>query len=254
MAAVILGACRTPIGSLAERSRDVGVADLGAIAVRRPGIARAARCLTGDVVLGCVLQGGQGMNVARQAAIKAGVPSRAGDDDQPRLRVGARAVVTASQAIARSDYAVAIAGGMESMSNAAHVLRGARWGYRMGHAEVTDAMIHDGLTDAMHSCHGRDRREIASRYAISRADQDAFAAESQRRAVSAIASGAFAEEIVPVVLPQKKDDRSCSPSIARRHDGREAGRAAGGVQEGRQRDRRQRVGHQRRRCGAGRGV
>ena len=209
MAAVILGACRTPIGSFGGALKDVGVADLGAIAVREALIrARCAPSDLGDVVLGCVLQGGQGMNVARQAAIKAGVSHHV-----PAMTInrvcgsGLQAVVTASQAIAAGDYAVAIAGGMESMSNAAYVLRGARWGYRMGHAEVTDAMIHDGLTDAMHSCHmGVTAEEIASRYAITRADQDAFAAESQRRAVSAIASGAFAAEIVPVVLPQKKGD------------------------------------------------
>lgn len=207
MPAVILGACRTPIGSFGGTLRDVGVADLGAIAVREALVrARCAPSDLGDVVLGCVLQGGQGMNVARQAAIKAGVPH-----DVPAMTInrvcgsGLQAVVTATQAIAAGDYAVAVAGGMESMSNAAYVLRGARWGYRMGHAEVTDAMIHDGLTDAMHACHmGMTAEEIASRYAISRADQDAFAAESQRRAIAAIASGAFAAEIVPVELPQKK--------------------------------------------------
>lgn len=209
MPAVILGACRTPIGAFGGTLKDVGVADLGALAVREALVrARCAPSDLGDVVLGCVLQGGQGMNVARQAAIKAGVPH-----DVPAMTInrvcgsGLQAVVTAMQAIAAGDYAVAVAGGMESMSNAAYVLRGARWGYRMGHAEVTDAMIHDGLTDAMHSCHmGMTAEEIASRYAITRADQDVFAAESQRRAVAAIASGAFAAEIVPVVLPQKKGD------------------------------------------------
>src|SRR6185503_300231 len=100
-----------------------------------------------------------------------------------------------------------VAGGTESMSNAPYLLKGARWGYRMGHAEATDTMLAEGLTCAINSCHmGITAEEIASRYGISRADQDAFAAESQQRAARAIQSGAFAAEIVAVDIPQKKGE------------------------------------------------
>ena len=100
-----------------------------------------------------------------------------------------------------------VAGGTESMSNAPYVLKGARWGYRMGHADAYDSMILDGLTDAMNLCHmGLTAEEVAAKYNVSRQDQDAFAAESQRRALDAIASGAFADEIVPVPIPQKKGE------------------------------------------------
>src|SRR5439155_1086408 len=100
-----------------------------------------------------------------------------------------------------------VAGGTESMSHAPYLLKGARWGYRMGNAEAIDSMLHEGLTCAMGSCHmGITAEEVASRYKVSRADQDAFSAESQRRAVRAIADGQFKDEIVPVAVPQRKGD------------------------------------------------
>lgn len=209
MSVVIIGACRTAIGAFGGSLKDVSAVDLGAVAVREA-IARAGVPAgdLGDVTLGCVLQGGLGMNVARQAAIKAGVPVHV-----PAMTInrvcgsGLQAVVSAAQAITAGDYDVAVAGGTESMSNAAYVMRAARWGARMGHAELTDVMIHDGLTDAMHNCHmGMTAEEIATKWNVSRGDQDAFAAESQRRASAAIAGGAFTAEIVPVPIPQKKGD------------------------------------------------
>jgi acetyl-CoA C-acetyltransferase len=148
------------------------------------------------------------MNVARQSALKAGVPQ-----DVPAMTInrvcgsGLQAVVSAAQGVLSGDYEMAVAGGTESMSNAPYVMKGARWGLRMGNGEVSDSMVADGLTCAIGSCHmGITAEEIASRYGVSRADQDAFAAESQRRAVAAIEAGAFAAEIVAVPVPQKKGD------------------------------------------------
>jgi acetyl-CoA C-acetyltransferase len=207
--AVILGATRTPIGAFGGALKDLSAADLGAIVIREA-LARAgvAPGDLGDVLMGCVLQAGAGMNVARQAALKAGVPV-----DVPAGTVnrvcgsGLQAVVHAVEAIRGGDVDAIVAGGTESMSNAPYLLRGARWGYRMGHAEVSDSMLHDGLTCAIASCHmGVTAEEVASRYHVSRADQDAFAAESQQRAVRAIAEGRFKAEIVPVSIAQKKGD------------------------------------------------
>ena len=120
---------------------------------------------------------------------------------------GMQAVVHAVEAIRVGYVDTIVAGGTESMSNAPYVLKGARWGYRMGNGEVVDTMLSEGLTCAMNACHmGMTAEEVASRYNVSRADQDAFAAESQRRAQAAIESGAFTAEIVPVDVPQKKGD------------------------------------------------
>jgi acetyl-CoA C-acetyltransferase len=120
---------------------------------------------------------------------------------------GLQAVVHAVEAVRIGYTNVVVAGGTESMSNAPYALKGARWGQRMGHAEALDTMIHDGLTDAMHLCHmGITAEEVAAKYNVSREDQDAFAAESQRRATDAIASGAFADEIIAVPIPQKKGE------------------------------------------------
>jgi acetyl-CoA C-acetyltransferase len=207
--AVILSACRTPVASFGGALKDLSAADLGAIVVReaivRSGVTHKD---LGDVILGCVLQAGAGMNVARQAAIKAGVPVDVPAETVNRVcGSGLQSVVHAVEAVRMGYTDVVVAGGTESMSNAPFVLKGARWGYRMGHAEAYDEMILDGLTDAMHLCHmGLTAEEVASKYNVSRSDQDAFAAESQRRATDAIAAGRFAEEIVAVVIPQKKGE------------------------------------------------
>jgi acetyl-CoA C-acetyltransferase len=120
---------------------------------------------------------------------------------------GLQAVVHAAEAVAVGYADLYVAGGTESMSNAPYLLKGARWGYRMGHAEAIDSMLAEGLTCAINSCHmGMTAEEIASRYGITRDEQDAFAAESQRRAVQAVDDGTFDAEIVPVPLPQKKGD------------------------------------------------
>jgi acetyl-CoA C-acetyltransferase len=204
---VILSACRTPIGSFGGALKDLSAADLGAVVVREA-IARSGAGLTdvGDVVLGCVLQAGAGMNVARQAALKAGLPVEVPGETVNRVcGSGLQAVVHAVEALRVGYVDVMVAGGTESMSNAPYLLKGARWGYRMGHAEATDSMLAEGLSCAIHACHmGITAEEVASRYAVSRGDQDAFAAESQRRAGQAIKDGSFTAEIVAVDVPQKK--------------------------------------------------
>ncbi len=209
MDAVILSACRTPIGSFGGQLRDLSASDLGAVVIREA-VARAAVDVRdiGDVVMGCVLQAGAGMNVARQAAISAGVPVDVPAETVNRVcGSGLQAVVHAVEAIAVGYVHTVVAGGTESMSSAPYLLRGARWGYRLGHAEAVDSLLAEGLTCAINSCHmGVTAEEIASRYGISRADQDGFAAESQRRAVRARGDGSFRAEIVPVNVPQKKGD------------------------------------------------
>jgi len=206
---VILSACRTPIGAFGGVFKDVSAVDLGAVAIREA-IARAdvKPADVGDVVMGCVLQAGAGMNVARQAALKAGVPVEVPGETVNRVcGSGLQAVVHAVEAIRVGYVDTIVAGGTESMSNAPYLLKGARWGYRMGNAEAIDSMLAEGLTCAMGACHmGVTAEEVASRYKVSRADQDAFAAESQQRAERAIKEGRFKDEIVPVSIPTKKGE------------------------------------------------
>ena len=204
---VILSACRTPIGSFGGALKDLSAADLGAIVIREA-IRRAEvnPVDIGDVIMGCVLQAGAGMNVARQAAIKAGVPVEVPAETVNRVcGSGLQAVVHAVEAVKAGYVDLVVAGGTESMSNAPYLLKGARWGYRMGNAEAIDSMLHEGLTCAIKGCHmGSTAEEIVGRYSISRADQDTFAAESQRRAEEAVKSGGFDKEIVAVEIPQRK--------------------------------------------------
>ena len=206
-AAVILSACRTPIGSFGGVFKDLSAADLGAVVIREA-IARARIDASdlGDVIMGCVLQAGAGMNVARQAAIKAGVPVDVPAETVNRVcGSGLQAVVHAVEAVKAGFVDLVLAGGTESMSQAPYLLKGARWGYRMGNAEAVDSMIHEGLTCGINGCHmGMTAEAVATRFRVSRADQDAFAAESQARAEHAIASGLFDREIVPVSVPQNK--------------------------------------------------
>jgi len=207
--AVILSACRTPIGSFGGSLKDFSAADLGAIVIREA-IRRADvnPIDLGDVIMGCVLQAGAGMNVARQAAIKAGVPQEVPGETVNRVcGSGLQSVVHAVEATRVGYTDLVLAGGTESMTNAPYILKGARWGFRMGHGEVYDSMLLEGLTCAMGGCHmGVTAENIASRFNVSREEQDAYAAASQRRAEAAIRAGLFKEEIVPVSIPQKKGD------------------------------------------------
>jgi len=207
--AVLLSACRTPIGSFGGGLRDLSAADLGAVVVKeavcRAGVSPSE---VGDVVLGCVLQAGAGMNIARQAALKAGLPIDTPAETINRVcGSGLAAVIHAAEALLAGYTDLLVAGGTESMSNAPYLLKHARWGLRMGHGELIDSMVADGLSCAIASCHmGITAEEIVTRYGISREDQDAFAAESQRRASRAILEGRFKAEIVPVEVPQKRGD------------------------------------------------
>jgi acetyl-CoA C-acetyltransferase len=205
--AVLLSACRTPIGSFGGALKDLTAPDLGAIVVREA-IARAGvdDQDVGEVILGCVLQAGQGMNVARQAGIKAGLPHSVPAETVNRVcGSGLAAVVHAVEGVRAGFVDVIVAGGTESMSNAPYLLKGARWGYRMGHAEVVDSMVAEGLTCAIEGCHmGNTAEAIAAKYGLGREEQDRFAAESQRRAEQAMKDGRFADEIVAVEIPQKK--------------------------------------------------
>jgi len=204
---VILSACRTPIGSFGGVFKDLSAVDLGAIVIREA-IARAGvnKADVSDVVMGCVLQAGAGMNVARQAALEAGIPVEVPGETVNRVcGSGLQAVVHAVEAIRVGYVDTIVAGGTESMSNAPYLMKGARWGYRMGNAEVIDSMLNEGLMCAIGNCHmGMTAEEVARRYKITREQQDCFAVESQQKAVRATHSGAFKAEIVPVEVAQKK--------------------------------------------------
>src|SRR3954469_1168265 len=223
--AVILSACRTPIGSFGGALKDLSAPDLGAIVIReaiRRADVKAADL--GDVIMGCVLQAGAGMNVARQAAIKAGVPVEVPAETVNRVcGSGLQAVVHAVEAVKAGFIDLVVAGGTESMSNAPYLMKGARWGYRMGNGELIDSLLHEGLTCAINGCHmGMTAEEVAKRFGVSRADQDRFAAESQARAEKAVASGVFDREIVPVEVPQKKG----APTVVSRDEYPRAGTTA----------------------------
>jgi acetyl-CoA C-acetyltransferase len=202
----IVSACRTPIGAFGGALKNIPAVDLGAVvireAVRRAGIVPGA---VGDVVMGCVLQAGEGMNVARQASLKAGLPIETPAETVNRVcGSGLQAVIHAVEAIHAGYVDTIVAGGTESMSNAPYLLKGARWGYRMGNAEITDSMIAEGLSCAINACHmGITAEEVADAYGVSREAQDAFAAESQARAARALADGSFTPEIVPVDVAQR---------------------------------------------------
>jgi acetyl-CoA C-acetyltransferase len=207
--AVIVSGARTAIGAFGGSLKDTPTTELGRVvieqAIERAGFDRAD---VEEVIMGNVLQAGAGMNPARQAAIAAGIP-----ESVPSFTVNKvcgsslKAVALAAQAIAAGDADLIIAGGMESMSRAPYLLSGARWGYRMGNAEVIDSMLSEGLSCAMACCHmGVTAENVAQMCELSREAQDEFAAESQRRAEAAIKAGRFDEEIAPVMLPQKKGE------------------------------------------------
>ncbi len=208
--AVIVSGARTAIGSFGGALVDVPATELGRVvieaAIERAGVDRAD---VEEVIMGNVLQAGLGMNPARQSAIAAGIP-----DSVPSFTVnkvcgsGLKSVALAAQAIAAGDADLIVAGGMESMSRAPYLLKKARSGYRLGNDEIVDSMLSEGLTCAMAACHmGVTAENVAGECGVSREAQDEFAAESQRRAEAAIAAGCFAEEIVPVMVPQKKGER-----------------------------------------------
>ncbi|ONN68716.1 acetyl-CoA C-acetyltransferase [Pseudomonas oryzihabitans] len=206
---VIVAATRTAVGSFQGSLANVPAVELGATVIRallaQTGVAPAE---VDEVILGQVLTAGAGQNPARQAAVKAGLPH-----EVPALTLnkvcgsGLKAVQLAVQAIRCGDAEIVIAGGMENMSLAPYVLPKVRSGLRLGHAELVDSMISDGLWDAFNDYHmGQTAENLVQQYQISREAQDAFAARSQQRAAAAVESGRFREEITPVAIPQRKGE------------------------------------------------
>lgn len=206
---VIASAVRTAIGTFGGSLKDVSAADLGALvikeAVNRAGIKPE---LVEEVLMGNVIQAGLGQNVARQAVVKAGLPL-----EVPAMTLnkvcgsGLRAVALAAQMIKAGDADVVVAGGMENMSQAPYLLKTARFGQRMGDGKMVDSMINDALWDAFNNIHmGITAENIAEQWNLTREQQDAFSAASQVKAEAAIKAGKFKDEIVPVVIPQRKGE------------------------------------------------
>ena len=206
---VIVSAARTAIGKFGGAVSTVPATDLGARAIEGA-LQRAG--ISGEqidyVIMGQVLQAGTGQITARQAAVKAGVPKSV-----PAITInkvclsGLNAIAMADQLIRAGEVSAVIAGGMESMDMAPYMLPKARTGYRMGDGKLVDSMIHDGLWDAFNNKHMGDQSDdVNTEFSIGRAEQDAWAARSHQRAASAIAQGKFADEIVPLEVPQRKGD------------------------------------------------
>lgn len=204
---VILGAARTSFGKFGGGLAPLSAIELGAT-VMREAMGRAD-IDKGDVthnIMGCVLQGGLGQVPSRQAAFKAGLGREVTSDTINRVcGSGMRAVELANDIILLGHHRLIVAGGMESMSNAPFYSFGTRWGLRMGNGELVDGMVHDGLTDPLMKVHmGTHGSTVAAEEKCSREEQDAWAFRSHQRAVAAMEKGIFAEEIVPVVIPDKK--------------------------------------------------
>jgi acetyl-CoA C-acetyltransferase len=208
--AVIVSAVRTPVGSFGGQFKDIAATELGAhaahAALERVGLAGQE---VDEVLLGCVLQAGLGQNPARQAAIGAGIPK-----EVPATTInmvcgsGLKSVAIASQMIRAGDVNVVVAGGMENMTRAPYLVPSGRFGARMGDAQLTDSMVHDGLWDAFNAIHmGITAENLADQYGISRMEQDEFAARSQQKAERAVAEGVFRDEIVPITVPVKGGTR-----------------------------------------------
>lgn len=206
---VIVAATRTAIGSFQGSLANVSAVDLGAAVIRQlleqTGLDAAQ---VDEVIMGQVLTAGAGQNPARQAAIKAGLPHAV-----PAMTLnkvcgsGLKALHLGAQAIRCGDAEVIIAGGQENMSLSNYIMPGARTGLRMGHAQIVDTMISDGLWDAFNDYHmGITAENLVDKYQISREQQDAFAAASQQKAAAAIEAGRFVDEITPILIPQRKGD------------------------------------------------
>lgn len=215
---VIVSALRSAIGSFGGMFKDTSAIDLGAIVLKE-----SYKCIELDpaeideVIIGNVLSAGLGQNVARQVAVHAGIPH-----EVPSYTVnqvcgsGMKSVMLGIQSILVGDSDIVAVGGTENMSQSPYILENQRWGAKMGNNEVIDTMVHDGLMDAFHDYHmGITAENLAKQFNISRAEQDAFALQSQERAEAAIKAGKFKEEIVPIEIPQRKGE----PIIAEQDEG-----------------------------------
>jgi acetyl-CoA C-acetyltransferase len=205
--AVIVSAVRTPLGSFNGTLAGIGATKLGAIAIeeaiQRAGIDKAA---VNEVIMGQVLPCGYGQNPAKQAAVLAQMPWEVEAITVNKVCGSAlKAVMLAAQAVQTGDADVVVAGGMENMSAAPYYLEKARFGYRMGPGTIQDHMVHDGLWDIVNDFHMGISNDLCSqKYNVSREDQDRYAAESYRRALASVKAGTFVDEIVPVMIPQRK--------------------------------------------------
>jgi len=204
---VILSACRTAVGKFQGSLSDLSATQLGAIvvreAVKRAGIEPAS---VDECIMGNVISAGLGQNPARQAAIYAGLAPEVGAMTINKVcGSGLKAVGLAAQAIQTGNSTIVVAGGMESMTNAPYLLPQARKGYRLGDAQIVDSMVRDGLWDVYNDYHmGMTGENVADKYGITREEQDEFAVNSHRKAVSAIKECRFKSQVVPVELPAKK--------------------------------------------------
>ena len=206
---VIVSAARTPIGSFGGSLKDIPTRKLGAIAIKgaveRAGIKPE---MVDEVIMGAVLQGGLGQNVARQMTLDAGLPI-----EVPAMTInkvcgsGLRAVELAAQIIKAGDADIVVAGGAENMSATAYAMPAARWGARMNNTQMVDMMVNDGLWDAFNGYHmGITAENVAEQWGLTREQLDEFSVISQNRAEAAIKAGKFKDEIVPVEIPQRKGD------------------------------------------------
>jgi acetyl-CoA C-acetyltransferase len=206
---VIVGGARTPMGRLLGALKDFSAADLGGVAIKA---ALERSGITGDqvdyVIMGQVILAGAGQNPARPAAVAAGIPMSVPSFTLNKVCLsGINAIALADQLIRAGEFEIVVAGGMESMTNAPHLLPNSRTGTRYGSATLLDAMAHDGLTDTFDQvAMGALTEGANSRYGLTREEQDAFAAESHQKAARAAKDGVFAEEITPVLIPQRKGD------------------------------------------------
>src|SRR5579864_4829880 len=206
---VIVSAVRTPTGKFLGALKGFTAPQLGALVVREA--MRRAKIDPGIVdecIMGNVVSAGLGQNPARQAALHGGLPDQVAAVTINKVcGSGLKAVMIADQAIRSGDIEVAVAGGMESMSNCPYLLPRVRDGLRMGDGEVVDSMINDGLWCAFEQCHmGNSGEVVAERYHVGRAAQDEYAAQSHQKAARATDSGAFRDEILPIAIPQRKGD------------------------------------------------
>lgn len=206
---VIASACRTAVGKFGGSLKELTPGQLGSVvlkdALKRAGVKSSE---IDEVIMGNVLSAGHGQNVARQAAMAAGIPVEVSSYCVNKVcGSGLKSVILGAQAIMLEDADAVLAGGMESMSQAPYVLKKARWGARMGNDELVDLMIHDGLWDIFNNYHmGVTAENVAQKFGISREEQDEFSAKSQNKAEAAIKAGRFKEEIVPVALTQPKGE------------------------------------------------
>ena len=206
---VIVGAARTPIGKLSGALKGFTAMDLGGVAIKG---ALDKAGITGDdvqyVIMGHVIQAGQGQITARQAAVKAGIPMTVPSVTVNKVCLsGLNAIALADLYVSTGEYDIVVAGGMESMTNAPHLLPGARAGFRYGNATLVDATAHDGLFCAFDQvAMGESTERYNARLGISRQDQDEFSARSHERAAAAMKEGRFDDEIVPVEIPQRKGE------------------------------------------------